>query len=94
MVVAYEIIVSESGSKPEEIATASATNHISQLAQTYGVSLDVFDVNIYGGTDEDYGIGLCVATESAKPLVSQFIKNVTIDDSVETYEEVSYEHID
>lgn len=94
MATAFEIIVGQPQRKTESVATASAMNTVSQVAQTYGVSLDVFDVNVYGGGNEDYGIGVCVATEDADPLVSKFTKTIELTDSVESLEEVSYEKLD
>jgi hypothetical protein len=59
---AYEVIVTRDGRMREQSAIASAAGYVCATAAG-----DVFDVNVYGGGSEDYGIGICVAFEENVP---------------------------
>jgi len=94
--VAYEVIVSQSGNQSENVAVANAVKEIvyADTSKSFAYA-DVFDVNIYGGGSQDYGIGVCVAIPiAASQDKARFEKEMDTLAKVETFEEVHYQRLD
>jgi len=85
---AYEVIVGANGEQPQENAIANASGKL--FGELHGEDADVFDVNVYGGGEQDYGIGLCVAFESESIAREALIEDLPF---VESFVGVHYEEL-
>ncbi len=95
--VAYEVIVSQSGNQPENNAVANAAKYLSYAdrTDTVGYHGDIFDVNVYGRNEFDWGIGLCVALPVASPDDRlRFESEMEQLAKVESFEEVHYQRVE
>jgi hypothetical protein len=95
--VAYEVIVSQSANQSKNNAVANAAKYLSYADQTdtVGYHGDVFDVNVYGRGEFDWGVGICVAFPVASPQdKAEFESEMELIAKVESFEEVHYEKTD
>lgn len=92
---AFEVIVSQSGEMNQNVAIANAAKYLAYADQTdtFGYGGDVFDVNMYGGSEtQDYGIGLCfMASVENDDALKRFMDEMTTLAHVESVERLSVE---
>jgi len=95
---AFEVIVSQPGEMSEQVAIASAAKYLaySDITDTYGYHGDTFDINVYGGDeDQDWGIGICFAAKIPhNGELERFMDELEMLSSVESFERVHYERIE
>ena len=91
---AFEVIVGTYLRENEQQAIARASQLLSELHQyQHG---DLFDVNVYGGGDETFGIGLCFSTDIMMGddyALKEFMDATTEHRAIEAVERIHHEQM-
>jgi hypothetical protein len=89
---AFEVIVGTRLRQNRDQAIARATQLLSEVHEFQ--EGDIFDVNVYGGGDQRFGIGLCFDTDiivGDDTGLKNFMDTATEHRSIESVERVSHE---
>jgi len=91
---AFEVIVGTRMRENREQAVAEASKMLSEIREFRDG--DLFDVNVYGGGDETFAIGLCFATDiqmNDDHGLKKFMDATTEHRAIESVERIHFEYL-